>query len=224
MAQSSRAVEEAGGRYYADLAAAFVRGKLADAPPGSATAAIRFGLAAGLRLHAFKRAAALPRVRRVLGILRGLAPTDLLDVGSGRGAFLWPLLDTFPHLRVVAVDWDERRVADIQAVAAGGVSRLTAMRMDVNRLDLPDDGADVVTILEVLEHLPQPQQAIREVVRVARRFVVASVPSRPDDNPQHIQVFSRASLAAQFTAAGARAVSFEFVLNHMIAVVRVGAA
>ena len=39
-----------------------------------------------LRLHRFKRTAGLPRVRRVLGALKGFAPETLLDVGSGRGA------------------------------------------------------------------------------------------------------------------------------------------
>lgn len=30
------------------------------------------------------------------------AEADLLDVGSGRGAFLWPLLDEFPDLSIAA--------------------------------------------------------------------------------------------------------------------------
>jgi predicted kinase len=49
----------------------------------------------------------------VLGILRGLAPRTLLDLGSGRGTFLWPLLDSFPELQVTAVDRSHRRASDI---------------------------------------------------------------------------------------------------------------
>ncbi|MBI3965489.1 MAG: hypothetical protein HY329_07620 [Chloroflexi bacterium] len=97
---------------YGELAAAFVRGTLPETRSLATDELIRRGLAAGLRLHRFKRSAELPRVRRVLGILRALAPVDLLDVGSGRGAFLWPLLDTLPALPVLAIDHDERRVAD----------------------------------------------------------------------------------------------------------------
>src|SRR4051794_20000367 len=96
-------------RYFAELAGAFVRGRL-GAGDGDDVAR---GLAAGLRLHKFKRNAELPRVRRVLGLLRGLAPSSLLDVGSGRGTFLWPLLDALPELPVVAVDRDARRAADL---------------------------------------------------------------------------------------------------------------
>ena len=69
-------------RYYSDLATAFVRGRL-----GNPLASIEDGIREGLRLHKFKQNIELPRVKRILGILRGLAPENLLDVGSGRGTF-----------------------------------------------------------------------------------------------------------------------------------------
>jgi hypothetical protein len=52
---------------------------------------------------------------------------------------------------------------------------------------------------------------------VARRFVVASVPTHEDDNPEHIHLFDEKSLGALFS--GARRVSFEHVLNHTLCVV-----
>src|SRR5687767_2195279 len=102
---------------YTRLAAAYVRAKygqapetdlsLFDAPLDALDAAqlaalVRIGRAAGLRLHRFKRTMGLPRVAKVLGALKGIAPAELLDIGSGRGAFLWPLLDAFPWLPVTA--------------------------------------------------------------------------------------------------------------------------
>src|SRR5262245_14110141 len=103
------------GRYYTELAAAFVRGKIGVTDALSPEESIGLGRARGLRLHKFKRQAELPRVRKVLGVLQGLAPASLLDIGSGRGAFLWPLLDSFPHMRVIALDRNPARVADIDA-------------------------------------------------------------------------------------------------------------
>jgi hypothetical protein len=111
---------EDGGRYYTELAAAFVRGKIGGEGDLSPEELIRLGKARGLRLHKFKRLAELPRVRKVLGVLQGLAPASLLDIGSGRGAFLWPLLDSFPHMEVIALDRNPGRVADIDAVRRGG--------------------------------------------------------------------------------------------------------
>src|SRR5215217_1346639 len=127
-------------RYFTRLAAAYVRGKLGrDAQGLSPEELITAGLAAGLRLHKFKRNAELPRVRKVIGMLRGLAPVSLLDVGSGRGTFLWPLLDAFPEMEVTAVDLNPVRVADIAAVGSGGVPNLRALRADAEGLEL-DDG------------------------------------------------------------------------------------
>ena len=207
--------------YYLDLAASLVRHRLPHLAGLSPAELFRCGIAAGLRLHHFKRSGGLPRVRKVLGILRGLAPADLLDIGSGRGVFLWPLVDGFPGLRVLAIDRKPVNAADIHAVAAGGIDRLSAAVMDVHCLALADRSVDAVTFLEVLEHLEQPGRALAEAVRVARRFVVVSVPSREDDNPEHIHLFTRRSLTELFAAAGVERLSFDALLNHLIVVARV---
>jgi ubiquinone/menaquinone biosynthesis C-methylase UbiE len=154
----------------------------------------------------------------VLGVVRGLAPMNLLDVGSGRGVFLWPLLDEFSGLAVTAVDIADHRLDMLAAVRRGGVERLSVERMDVTALTFADRSFDVVTVLEVLEHLERPEAAAREVLRVARRAVIASVPSREDNNPQHVRLFDRASLTALFAGAGARRIKIDYVLNHMICV------
>ncbi|HEX8034684.1 MAG TPA: class I SAM-dependent methyltransferase, partial [Ktedonobacterales bacterium] len=190
-------MESATPPYYQRLAAAYVRGTLGhaatftgldaatsdlfaapldDLSTDQLQAIIQAGLDSGMRLHRFKRTMGLPRVSKVLGILRGLQPDTLLDIGSGRGAFLWPLLDAFPNLRVTCADILDHRVAGIQAVHDGGVATLAAVRADATALPLADESFDVVTLLEVLEHIPDTRRALAEVCRVAKRFVVLSVP------------------------------------------------
>ena len=209
---------EAGtGRYYTNLAAAFVRGRL-ETVAGTSDELIARGLAAGLRLHKFKRDSELPRVRTVIGAIRGMTTASLLDCGSGRGTFLWPLVAALPSLAVTAVDSNPQRVADIDAVRKGGVPNLGAVRADVCALPFASQAFEVVTALEVLEHLERPGLAVREAIRVARRFVIVSVPSKPDDNPEHVNVFDNGDLERLLTEAGARRVRFDSVLNHRIAV------
>ncbi len=224
--------------YFDRLAAAFVRGSLAscqiapassrlftaplaDLSPSELTHLIDLGRASGLRLHKFKRTMELARVRRVLGILKGLAPATLLDIGSGRGTFLWPLVNAFPDLPVHAVDTNTRRVADIQAVQRGGVTSVTAAYADATILPYDDAAFDVVSMLEVLEHIPAAPQALSEAVRVARRFVVLSVPSHADTNPEHIHLFNQRTLADMCATAGATHATFSYVPGHIIAVVTV---
>jgi len=198
-------------RYFSELAAAFVRGRLGDP-----SASIDDGLAAGLRLHKFKQSQYLARVRRVLSLLRSLAPATLLDIGSGRGTFLWPLMAGFPELDVTAIDVLDQRITDLKAVRRGGIRRLQVFQMDVCELTFPDTSFDGVTILEVLEHLHSPEVAIRQALRVARRFVIASVPSTPDDNPEHRHLFTVDRLREMAVAGGCAQPKIEHVLNHRI--------
>jgi len=127
--------ENLAAHFYLSHAAAYIRGKL-DWPPETASCAkpldelssrecealFRMGQAAGLKLHRFKRSASLPRIQKALGILKAMRPSKLLDIGTGRGVFLWPLLDTFPSLPVTCIDRLDHRIADIMAAAAGGIA------------------------------------------------------------------------------------------------------
>jgi len=209
--------------HYEGLASAYVRGLLPDLPEKMPVAeVIARGRAAGLDLHRFKRTMGLQRVRAVLGLLRGLVPESLLDIGTGRGVFLWPLLDAFPDLPVTAVEPDERKFQHIDAVRKGGIARLSAVCADAVTLPDADSGFDIVTVLEVLEHQDNPMPLARATIRLARRFVIASVPSKPDNNPEHVQLFDRQSLTALLIDAGAEAVSIDYVLNHIVALARIG--
>ena len=205
--------------HYLAFAAAYARGALGE-PMLDDDRAIARAVSAGLKLHRFKRTAQLPRVRAVLGALRGFGATRIVDLGSGRGAFVWPLLDALPGVAIVATDVLDHRARLYEHVRRGGVERVHGVRADITALPFANASADCVTALEVLEHLPddRPAAAAREAVRVARVAVIASVPSHEDDNPEHVQRFDGARFEALVRAAGARRVAIEYVHNHIVAV------
>jgi len=206
-------------RYYVDLAAAWVRGVRPDLARDDDGATCEAAVSAGLRIHRFKHLSHLPRVRRVLGILRAFGPSTLLDVGTGRGAFLWPLLDELPGVHVTCIDVLDHRVDDIEAVRRGGIERLRAVKGDASEIDL-GERFDVVTALEVLEHVDDPVRAGQNLLRHARRAIVVTVPSKPDDNPEHLRLFDKRSIEELFHTAGASKVEVSGVLDHLVAVVQ----
>ena len=101
-------------------------------------------------------------------------------------------------------------------VRAGGVSNISAVTGDIRSLTLPDKSYDVVTMLEVLEHISDPVKAVRSAVRIARKYVVISVPSKPDNNPEHIHLLSKDILTDIFNKAGCSRLNFDGVPGHLI--------
>jgi 2-polyprenyl-3-methyl-5-hydroxy-6-metoxy-1,4-benzoquinol methylase len=220
---------------YKDLAAAYVRGEgqrqdiglpeeltalpLEELSEDQKDELIALGKTAELKMHYFKEKDQLPRVQLVIGFLRGMVASgqiaSVLDVGSGRGAFLFPLLTEFPRLEVTSIDILPHRVALLQSVERGGVDNLHAMEGNLCEWDGPEGAFDAVTLLEVLEHIPDVEKAAANAVRMARRFVIVTVPSKPDDNPEHIHLFTKDMLSDMFLKVGCSKVKFDSVLNHL---------
>ena len=177
---------------------------------------LQAGESAGLRMYHFKKKEMLPRVKAVMGFLKSVQPESLLDVGSGRGVFLFPFLKEFPWVEVTSVDILPHRVQMLQRIADGGIGNLTAMQKDICYWNDAEGLYDVVTLLEVLEHIPDVQTAVSNAVRLARRFVVVSVPSQPDDNPEHIHLLTKGILTELFANAGCTKLHFSGVNGHLI--------
>ncbi len=223
------------GRYDPLLTAAYIRGMLENethpliSKPLSALgeedcrALLALARERGIDLHHFKRFDELPRVRAVLGILRGICPEDLLDVGSGRGVFLFPFLRAFPDTPVTSLELLPRRAQMLDAVRRGGMDRLKVFQGDICAWDAPEASYDAVTLLEVLEHIPDVGAAVRNACRIARRCVIVTVPSKPDDNPEHIHLLTRPKLEGLFQAAGCRALRFDAVPGHLVLFAKKGA-
>lgn len=227
-------METYGARYNLKPAAAWLRGhclkagspkidaSLLEMPlevltDGELASIVALGEQTGEKLYPFKTGKTeLPRVRQVLGFLHGVEFETLLDVGSGWGVFLLPFLEEFPAVAVTSVDLLEKRVTFLNELSTGGYHRLTACQGDICNQPFPDNSFDVVTLLEVLEHIPAVEQAVAAAVRMAKGYVVVSVPSRPDDNPEHIHLLTKPLLTELFAQAGCKKLHFSGVNGHLI--------
>lgn len=175
-----------------------------------------------MKLHYFKVKEDLPRVQVVLSFLQGAVAAGqcrtLLDIGSGRGVFLFPLLREFPELEVTSLDILPHRVALHECIREGGVTNLHPLLEDICTWDAPDKSFDVVTMLEVMEHIPDTLAVVKNAIRLARNYIIVSVPSKPDDNPEHIHLFSNDDLKCLFLENGCSKFKFMSVTNHRVMV------
>ena len=175
-----------------------------------------------MKLHYFKVKEDLPRVQVVLSFLQGAVPAGqcrtLLDIGSGRGVFLFPLLRDFPELKVTSLDILPHRVALHECIREGGVTNLHPLLEDICTWDAPDKSFDVVTMLEVMEHIPDTLAVVKNAIRLARNYIIVSVPYKPDYNTEHIHLFSNDDLKCLFLENGCSKVKFMSVTNHRVMV------
>ncbi len=129
-----------------------------------------------------KYASKNPIERRLMsGFFRSLdeltpraAPESILEVGVGEGEVAARLAARWPSVRIVGIDLPDSTLASHWHEAP-----LNGAFADIARLPFPDSSFDLVLAIEVLEHVPDPPAALRELARVARRDVVVSVPREP---------------------------------------------
>ena len=65
------------------------------------------------------------------------------------------------------------------------------------------------------------EEAIENAVRIAREYVIVSVPSKEDDNEEHIHLLTKEKLTAYFEKCNITKISFDNVHGHLIAIVRI---
>lgn len=166
------------------------------------------------------------RARIVTAIIASLdppAPARILDFGTGTGAML-AQLRRFGDAQ--GIDADERAVAFCHA---RGERRV--IRLDSDALPFADASFDLVTTLDVLEHIDDDRAALGEIARVLKPGgrLVATVPANPwmwgpqDEVSHHFRRYTATTLRAAITAGGLeleRLTHFNTLLFPPIAAIR----
>jgi ubiquinone/menaquinone biosynthesis C-methylase UbiE len=101
---------------------------------------------------------------RRLGLSDGMS---VLDCGCGPGHLLARLKGEYPGLVCTGVDVD----AELTEVATERLSEVgdcTVLQQSACAMQLPDNAFDLVISRLVLEHLPEPAKAAREILRVLK--------------------------------------------------------
>jgi ubiquinone/menaquinone biosynthesis C-methylase UbiE len=143
---------------------------------------------------------------RIDALILSTLPRSVLDVGCGEGVVTDELAALLPGARVTGVD-----VPDPALAAEWALRKAEYVAGNAYELPFENSEFDLVSAIEVFEHLERPEAALAELVRVARRHVLVSVPREPfwrvanvasgryvrqlGNTPGHIQHFSRRGIA-----------------------------
>jgi 2-polyprenyl-3-methyl-5-hydroxy-6-metoxy-1,4-benzoquinol methylase len=104
-------------------------------------------------------------------------PGSILDVGCGEGVLTEKWATRVEPGRVVGIDLDDSKLSAEWAARAH--SNLEFRVVEATLLPFADDEFDLAAAIEVLEHVPDPEQTVAEMARVARRHLLVSVPHEP---------------------------------------------
>jgi ubiquinone/menaquinone biosynthesis C-methylase UbiE len=96
---------------------------------------------------------------------------SVLDVGSGTGFTLLKLKEKMPHIRAVGV---EPSAAQRVIGYGKGLSETELVDGDAMRLAFADGSFDLACEFGVLHHIPRPELAISEMLRVAKKAIFIS--------------------------------------------------
>ncbi len=101
-------------------------------------------------------------------------PTRILEVGMGEGEVGLRLQERWPSVPYTGID-----LPDPELAAGWHERSLAGTFADIAALPFEDDTFDLVLGIEVLEHVPDPPAAMREITRVGSGSLVLSVPREP---------------------------------------------
>lgn len=111
-------------------------------------------------------------------VIKGLGRLEIstvLDVGCGEGFTLDRLVKAEIGDSLIGID----RSRTALRLGLELFPELNLMRGDIYNLPLEDCSMDLVVCTEVLEHLKGPQKALKELVRVSKKYLLLSVPNEP---------------------------------------------
>ena len=120
---------------------------------------------------------------------------SLLDLGCGDGRFLKEMRLHTAGQRLVGIDYSERAICLARALNPGTDYRC----MNISKAELPDDRFDIVSLIEVIEHIPPDD--LPEFISVAAnllqpngRLVITVPHTNQVVGKKHFQHFNSASL------------------------------
>lgn len=165
------------------------------------------------------------RQKLILDFLKNDDPKKILDIGCGTGETITFLKNSFPQALIQGVDLSSEAV---KYTKARGHQAQVASAL---KLPFPDNSFDAVLMLDVIEHIKDDNQVLREAKRIIKvgGSIILTAPSLPfiwsahDQNQGHFRRYTRSrliELAKKNSLYPKKLSYFNFIFSPAIIIIR----
>lgn len=166
------------------------------------------------------------RQKLVLDLLSSEEPKKILDIGCGTGETISFLQKQFPDANIQGVDLSPEAVKFTKS--RGHQATISS----ATKLPFPDKTFDAVLLLDVIEHIKDDTNTIKEAKRVIKNngCIIITAPSLPfiwsahDQNQGHFRRYTRSritAIAKKNSLTLTKISYFNFIFSPIIIVVRI---
>ncbi len=113
-----------------------------------------------------------------LGLLSAASVSTICEVGCAEGELLKTMRPIFPDAVLYASDISENEITKAKQNCKSIQVNYSVQNAE-HLEEYKDALFDLVICCEVLEHLPNPLQGLRELFRISKKYVLVSVPNEP---------------------------------------------
>ena len=113
--------------------------------------------------------------KSIFEMLKNISISSVLDAGGGEGFTLDRFKKANIGEKLVCIDNSQEAISLGKEI----FSNLDLRIGDIYKLSFRDKTFDLVICTEVLEHLTTPRKALKEMIRVSKKYLILSVPNEP---------------------------------------------
>ncbi|MFO7790820.1 MAG: class I SAM-dependent methyltransferase [Bacteroidales bacterium] len=113
--------------------------------------------------------------KQIHHVLNKIDFNSLIDLGCGEGLLLTSLTEQIKNKQCYAIDYDKNEVKDAKA----NLPNCEVKHASIYDVPFKNESFDLVICTEVLEHLEEPDEALKEIYRLSNKYILLSVPREP---------------------------------------------
>ncbi|MEA2064873.1 MAG: class I SAM-dependent methyltransferase [Patescibacteria group bacterium] len=114
-------------------------------------------------------------IRQIVETVQSLKINSILDAGCGEGLIMHNIIKKIPEIKINGFDISNSALKNAKKILPSSYF----FQGDITNIKLFDNFYDLAIALEILEHLENPEAALKELKRATKKYCLISVPWEP---------------------------------------------